>query len=87
MDDYMMRIEVNPKNLAGKPVIAGTRISVDLILNLLAHGYTFKRIIKAYPELQRKDIVSALMFAERRFKRQEFHPPPSMEYPHGQISA
>lgn len=55
----MNRIEVNPEILLGKPVIAGTRIPVYLILNLLASGYTVKRIIEAYPSLTREDIAAA----------------------------
>jgi uncharacterized protein (DUF433 family) len=43
------RITINPKILCGKPVIKGTRTPVYLILNLIARGYTFERIIGAYP--------------------------------------
>lgn len=53
------RIEVNPEILLGKPVIAGTRIPVYLILNLLASGYSYERIIEAYPGLSREDITAA----------------------------
>ena len=54
------RITINPKIMCGKPVIKGTRIPVYLILNLLAAGYTFERIIKAYPQLTKKDIKTTL---------------------------
>lgn len=56
------RIEVNPKILAGKPVIKGTRIPVYLILELLAAGYNFKRIMKAYPALKEEDIRAAVEY-------------------------
>lgn len=59
------RIEVNPKILQGKPVIKGTRIPVSLILNLLKNDYTFADIIKAYPEISKKDIVAAIDFAAK----------------------
>ena len=68
------RIEVNPEILLGKPVIAGTRIPVYLILNLLASGYTHERIIEAYPGLTREDIVAALSYAEQRMRYEEVHP-------------
>ena len=67
------RIEVNPDILLGKPVIAGTRIPVYLLLNLLASGYTFKGIMKAYPGLTQADIVAALSFAEQRMRYEEVH--------------
>lgn len=58
------QIVVNPRILCGKPVIKGTRIPVYLILNLLAAGYTFERIIRAYPKLTKKDIKAALEYAQ-----------------------
>lgn len=68
------RIEVNPEVLLGKPVIAGTRIPVYLILNLLASGYSYERIIEAYPGLTREDIVAALSYAEQRMRYEEVYP-------------
>lgn len=70
----MERIKVNPKLLAGKPVIKGTRIPVYLILNLLANNYDFKRIIKAYPELTEEDIKAALLYAKSITEREEIGP-------------
>lgn len=64
-------ISINPNVLAGKPVITGTRIPVYLILNLLAHGYDFDRIIQAYPVLTREQIQAALAYAEDRMRREE----------------
>ncbi|MCK4474050.1 DUF433 domain-containing protein [Candidatus Parcubacteria bacterium] len=65
------RIVINPKTICGKPVIKGTRIPVYLILNLLAAGYTFERIIKAYPKLTKKDIKAALDYAQFLTKYEE----------------
>jgi len=62
------RIEVNPDILLGKPVIAGTRIPVYLILNLLASGYSYECIMEAYPGLTREDITAALAYAEQRMR-------------------
>lgn len=67
------RIEVNPDILLGKPVIAGTRIPVYLILNLLAAGYDAERIIQAYPGLTREDIQAALWYAEQRMRYEEVY--------------
>ncbi len=60
------RIVRDPKILVGKPTIKGTRIPVSLILNLIAHGYNFDRIIEAYPNLTREDIVAAIKYSEAR---------------------
>ncbi len=70
------RIEVNPKILVGKPVIAGTRIPVYLIVNLVANGYDFEKIIEAYPVLTKEDIKAALKYAENLVKREEIYPLP-----------
>lgn len=67
------RIEVNPDVLLGKPCIAGTRIPVYLILNLLASGYTPERIVEAYPGLTRDDVLAALSYAELRMRLEEVH--------------
>lgn len=59
------RIEVNPKIMRGKPVIKGTRIPVYVILNLLAEGYNFKKIINEYPDLTKEDILAAIEYASK----------------------
>jgi uncharacterized protein (DUF433 family) len=68
------RIEINPDILMGKPVIAGTRIPIYLILNLLASGYDEERIIQAYPILTGEDIRAALWYAEQRMRYEEVYP-------------
>ncbi len=57
------RIEFNPEIMFGKPVIAGTRITVELILRKLAGGMTPQEIIKDHPHLKLEDIYAAEDFA------------------------
>lgn len=63
----MAKIVRNPKILAGKPTIAGTRISVELILNLLEHGQTIEEIVYDY-DLTEDQIKAAIRFANRNLK-------------------
>ena len=56
-------IESNPKIMVGKPVIRGTRITVELILDKLAAGETVEQILEDYPHLTREGIRAALKFA------------------------
>lgn len=54
------RIEINPEVVLGKPVIRGTRITVELILRKLSEGETEAELLDAYPRLTRQDIQAAL---------------------------
>jgi uncharacterized protein (DUF433 family) len=65
MDAFMDRITVDPKVMVGKPVIKGTRITVELIVQLLANGATETEILEDYPDLEKADIKAALLFASR----------------------
>ena len=69
--DFRDRIVVDPKILVGKPVVKGTRIPVSLILNLVAHGFTFAQIIDDYPILTEEDIRAAILYAGARLDREE----------------
>lgn len=60
------RIESSPDILHGKPVIAGTRMSVELILEELASGYTFDDLLYSHPFLALEDIYAALAYAAHR---------------------
>ncbi|MFM2124783.1 MAG: hypothetical protein RL328_1234 [Acidobacteriota bacterium] len=57
------RIVVDPKILAGKPVIRGTRLAVEFILGLLAAGQPESAILANYPGLSREDILACLQYA------------------------
>lgn len=68
------RITVNPKVMVGKPVIRGTRLTVEFILNLLAHGATSAEILDEYQGLTNEDIQACLLFARESLSRTEFMP-------------
>jgi uncharacterized protein (DUF433 family) len=57
------RIEVNADVLAGKPVVRGTRLAVELILELLAAGETESDLLSDYPRLTREDLLACLAYA------------------------
>ena len=67
------RIEINPKIMAGKPVIRGTRVAVELVLRKLAEGATEKDLLDAYPSLSRADIKAALAYAAKSIAHEEIH--------------
>ena len=64
----MSRIVVNPEILGGKPIIDGTRLSVEHVLGLLASGMSHAEIIEAYPELNEENIQLVLTYASRAFR-------------------
>ncbi len=57
------RIEINPKVMMGKPVIRGTRVTVELILRKLGEGATHRELLEAYPNLTQIDLQAAITFA------------------------
>lgn len=65
MENLINRIEINPKIMVGKPVIKGTRITVQNILELLGANETSQDILEAYPNLQIEDIRACIQFASR----------------------
>jgi len=68
------RITIHPDILVGKPVIRGTRLSVEFILNLLAHGETPDDIVQEYEGLAIEDVQACLLFASRALEDTEFMP-------------
>lgn len=62
-------IEINPKIMFGKPVIAGTRIPVEIILDKLAAGQTIREILEDYPRLTKGDIQTAIDYANSLVKK------------------
>ncbi|MDZ4848967.1 MAG: DUF433 domain-containing protein [Pirellulaceae bacterium] len=68
------RITSNPSVLGGKPVIRGTRLSVEFILNLLASGVTNREIHSEYGDLRDEDIQACLLFASKFLANASFMP-------------
>lgn len=58
-----MAIEANPKIMLGKPVIQGTRVTVELILRKLSEGMTPEEIVEAHPSITVKDVYAAVSYA------------------------
>ena len=73
-EQLLERIVLNPKVMVGKPVIRGTRLTVDFILNLLAHGTTENEILNEYKGLTIEDIYACFLFATKSLKNTEFMP-------------
>ena len=61
--DFRDRIECKPDVLLGKPIIKGTRISVELILDKLSQEASIADLLEAYPHLTQQDILAALSYA------------------------
>ncbi len=70
------RIISDPKIMMGKPVIAGTRITVELILEKLAAGESVEQILDAHPRLTREAIQAALGFAKEALRADVIYPVP-----------
>ncbi len=68
------RITIDPKVMLGKPVIRGTRLTVEHVLGLLAHGVTMAEILEEYEGLTKEDIQACLLFAIRALEGTSFMP-------------
>jgi uncharacterized protein (DUF433 family) len=78
MPDYNDdRIIIDPKILAGKPIIRGTRIAVEFLIDLLAEGWSNQQILSNYPHLTQEDINACLRYAGSMMKQQRVYPIPA----------
>jgi uncharacterized protein (DUF433 family) len=73
-NELLERIAINPRVMAGKPVVKGTRLTVEYVLNLLAHGSSFEEILREYEDLTLEDIQACLLFATRSLESTDFMP-------------
>jgi uncharacterized protein (DUF433 family) len=75
-EEWKKRISVDSKVLGGKPVIKGTRISVEFILDLLSNGWSTEKILKNYPQLKKEDVTAALKYATEILTEEKVYPLP-----------
>ena len=73
-ENFLQRIVVDPKIMLGKPVIKGTRVTVQLVLGLLAQGMSVVEILDEYQQLTQEDIFACLFFAQEALDNVAFAP-------------
>jgi len=74
---WQERIVVDPQILVGKPIIRGTRLSVELIVDLLAQGWSDADVLRSYPKLTAEDIHACLKYASAVMQSEKIYPLPS----------
>jgi uncharacterized protein (DUF433 family) len=72
--ELLERITRNPKVMAGKPIIRGTRLTVEYILNLFAHGATTEEVLEEYQGLKPEDIQACFLFTSSSLSDTDFMP-------------
>jgi uncharacterized protein (DUF433 family) len=75
--DWRTRIVVDPAVLVGKPVIKGTRISVELVVDLLGRGYTVEQVIQQYPHVTAEDVQACLAYASEVLRSEKVYALPA----------
>jgi uncharacterized protein (DUF433 family) len=73
MTDWHEHITVDPRILVGKPVIRGTRIAVELVIDLLARGYTKEQILQQYDHITDADIQACLAYASEALRSERVY--------------
>jgi uncharacterized protein (DUF433 family) len=71
---WQERIEINPGVLAGKPVVKGTRLAVEFIVDLLAQGWSEADMLSNYPGLTSEDIRACLVYASAILHAEKVYP-------------
>lgn len=74
--NYQKRIAINPKVMVGKPIIVGTRITVEQILTLLSKGIKPEELAsdKYYPQITKTDVYAAVAYAKDRVEQERVYP-------------
>ncbi len=73
--EYTKRIVSAPDIMLGKPVVKGTRITVELILRKMAEGMTIEELLEAYPHLTKDDVLAAVSYSADVISREELIAP------------
>jgi len=73
-EELLARIILDPKVMVGKPVIKGTRLTVDYVLNLMAHGSTTAEIMQEYQGVTEEDVQACFLFATKALEDASFVP-------------
>ena len=73
-EELLGRVEINPAIMLGKPVIRGTRLTIEIILEKLAEGNTVDEVREDYPFLAREDVLAALAYARSAIGTDELIP-------------
>ena len=64
-NNLLQRIVVDSNVMVGKPIVQGTRLTVELILGLLGQGVSVEKLLEEYPRLTKEDVFACLLFAQR----------------------
>ena len=72
--NWQERIVIDPAILTGKPVVKGTRLAVEFVVDLLAQGWSEADILRNYPGLTREDIAACLAYASYLLKAEKVYP-------------
>jgi uncharacterized protein (DUF433 family) len=72
--DWEDRIVIDPEILVGKPIVKGTRLAVDFVIDLLAQGWPESEILRNYPGLTREDIKACLGYASASLRAEKVYP-------------
>ncbi|GCL37909.1 MAG: DUF433 domain-containing protein [Sphaerospermopsis sp.] len=75
--DWQTRITIDPNILVGKPIIKGTRLAVEFIIDLLAQGWSNEEILRNYPGITIKDIQACLAYASASLKSEKVYAIPA----------
>ncbi len=74
---WQERIVLDPNVLVGKPVVRGTRLSVEFVVGLVANGWTEAQIFENYPGVTRDDVTACLRYAHMLLQQERVYPVPA----------